>query len=101
MEGIQTYVLKRGRLQEHNAHCPQIPSDGIDRRIFWVGKFGKYFLGDLIWLSRDFGYSKKSNVVPAFPCREFLHSEAGKGGGRGGGVLEAQGIFYYNNNNNI
>ena len=30
----------------------QISSDGDDRRIFWVGKFGRYFLGWLV-LRRD------------------------------------------------
>ena len=44
---------------------------------FWVGKFGKYFLGRLD-LSRDFlGYSKhlKFVVVPAFPGCKHKHSK--------------------------
>ena len=44
---------------------------------FWVGKFGKYFLGWLD-LSRDFfGYSKhlKFVVVPAFPSSKHRHSK--------------------------
>ena len=77
---------RRGRRGGGGDLC--ISSDRDDRRIFlglkfsipglfWVGKFGNYFLGQLD-LSRDFfGYSKhlKFVVVPTFPACKHKHSK--------------------------